>query len=163
MRSIDLNMILGIMNYWLLKTEPATFSIQDLKKRKREPWDGVRNYQARNTLRDLMAEGDLALFYHSNSDPSGIVGICKIASPALPDATAFNSKSKYFDPTSNPEKPRWWLREVEFVEEFKSVISLAQLREIDTLQDMQVLRKGQRLSVLPVTPEEFKTIIKLAK
>ncbi len=151
------------MHYWLLKTEPSTFSIQDLRRKGREPWDGVRNYQARNTLKNEMSKGDLALFYHSNAEPSGVVGICKIVSDALPDPKAFDPKSNYFDAKSDPSNPRWWLREVEFVEEFSRVISLAEMRNYEELADMQVLKKGQRLSVLPVSAAEFKTILTLAK
>jgi len=146
------------MKYWLMKSEPEAFSIQDLKKRKREPWDGVRNYQARNFMRNEMQIGDLVLFYHSNAEPSGVAGIAKIATVALPDPTQFEPGHVHFDPKSNPDDPRWWLVNVAFVEEFARVISLAELREYPELANMGVLRKGQRLSIMPITESEFLTI-----
>ena len=149
------------MKYWLMKSEPSAFSIQDLKRKKSEPWDGVRNYQARNFMRDEMSPGDLVLFYHSNAEPSGIAGIAKIKGPSRPDPTAFDPKNIHFDPSSDPKNPRWWLVDVEFVRAAQQVISLATLRDTDGLEDMQVLRKGQRLSVMPVTAQEFRIIEKL--
>lgn len=152
------------MRYWLMKSEPNVFSIQMLEKRKREPWDGVRNYQARNYMRDDMQKGDLVLFYHSNAEEkTGVAGICKIDSDALPDQTQFNPGSDYFDRTANPAAPRWWLREVAFVERFKDIITLETLRKQPALADMTLLRKGNRLSVMPISEKEFKAIVKLSK
>ena len=149
--------------YWLMKSEPSVFSIQDLKRKKREAWDGVRNYQARNYLKDGMKPGDLAIFYHSNAEPSGPAGICRIAGPSRPDPTAFDPKSDHFDASSDPSKPRWWLVDVEFVSAFSQVLPLASLRDIPELADMTLLRKGQRLSVMPITAKEFQRIKNLAE
>lgn len=125
-------------------------------------WEGCRNYTVRNFFRDSMSIGDLAFFYHSNSDPSGIVGIMEVVSDAYPDPTQFDPKSKYYDPKSPAENPRWLLRDMLFKEKFKETISLARLRETPGLEDMQVNRKGQRLSVLPVTQDEWNIVLGLA-
>lgn len=151
------------MNYWLMKSEPDVFSIHDLARKKSEPWDGVRNYQARNFMRDGMQVGDLILFYHSNAEPPGVAGVARVAGAARPDPTAFDARSKYFDASSKTENPRWWLVDVEYVETFKHLISLSALREQEGLQDMVLLRPGNRLSVMPVHPEEFKRIVKLGR
>ncbi len=149
------------MNYWLFKSEPATFSIDDLASRpeKKESWDGVRNYQARNFLRDEMREGDLAFFYHSSCKQPGIVGIIKIISKAFPDVTAFDPESSYYDPKSDYNDPRWYLRDVKLVEKFKTPIDLQQLRHNPKLKNMLILRKGNRLSITPVTTEEWKSVL----
>jgi len=144
-----------------MKSEPSAFSIQALKRKGSEPWDGVRNYQARNFMRDEMKPGDLVLFYHSNAEPSGIAGIAKIKSASRPDPTAFDPKNIHFDPSSDPNNPRWWLVDVEFVKEAKQIISLDTLRNTKGLEEMLVLRKGQRLSIMPVNSREFKIIEKL--
>ena len=146
--------------YWLMKSEPDVFSIDDLKGRpkKTEPWDGVRNYQARNFMRDEMRIGDMILFYHSNCKPPGIAGLAKVVKEAYPDHTAFDKKSKYFDPKSNPENPRWMMVDVQYVKKFKDVISLDELKRHANLKDMAVLRKGNRLSITPVAKEEFEFI-----
>lgn len=151
------------MNYWLMKSEPAVFSIHDLQRKGREPWDGVRNYQARNFMRDAMQSGDLVLFYHSNAEPPGVAGIARIAGPARPDPTAFDPHSNHFDHSSSPAQPRWWLVDVEYVEAFPHLVSLAELRAQEELQDMQLLRPGNRLSVMPVRPEEFAHIIRIGR
>ena len=151
------------MNYWLMKSEPDVFSIHDLARKKSEPWDGVRNYQARNFMRDGMQVGDLILFYHSNAEPPGVAGVARVAGAARPDPTAFDARSKYFDASSKPEKPRWWLVDVEYVETFTHLIALSALREQEGLQDMVLLRPGNRLSVMPVRPEEFKRIVQLGR
>jgi predicted RNA-binding protein with PUA-like domain len=152
------------VKYWLMKSEPDAYSIDDLRKaRKPAMWEGCRNYTVRNFFRDSMSIGDLAFFYHSNSDPSGIVGIMEIVSEAYPDPTQFDKKSHYYDPKSPKEAPRWLLRDVIFKEKFKNVISLAQLRETPGLEDMLVVRKGQRLSVLPVTESEWNIVLSLAQ
>ena len=147
------------MNYWLVKTEPNTFSIDDMEKNRIEAWDGVRNYQARNFMRDQMRIGDMVLFYHSNSKPSGVVGVCKVTSEAKPDHTAFDPESMYFDPKSSPENPRWILVELKFVKRLPRLVSLAEMREVPELATMNLLRKGNRLSIMPINKEEFSIIL----
>jgi predicted RNA-binding protein with PUA-like domain len=147
---------------WLMKSEPDVFSIDDLRKKRRgEPWDGVRNYQARNYLRD-MAEGDLALFYHSNAKPPGVAGICRIVSSPYPDPTQFDPKSEYYDSKSSKDDPRWTLVDVEFVEKFDEEIPLQAMKDDPALQGMRVTQKGSRLSVQPVDKKHFKHVLKLA-
>lgn len=150
------------MHYWLMKSEPEAYSIDDLKRDKIEPWDGIRNYQARNFMRDNMQKGDLAFFYHSNCNPPGIVGVMEIAKTAYPDPTAFDPDSKYFDPKSDPDNPRWKLVDVKFKQKFKQIISLKSLRTYPPLENMLILRKGSRLSITPVTQTEWDFINKLA-
>jgi predicted RNA-binding protein with PUA-like domain len=151
------------MNYWLMKSEPDVFSIDDLKNRPKqtEPWDGVRNYQARNMLRDDMKKDDLALFYHSSCEVPGIVGIMEIVKEGYPDPTAFNPKHKYYDPKSKPDKPTWYLVDVKFKRKLKRVIPLTELRDKKPLQNMRLLQKGNRLSVMPVTKKEWDYILSL--
>ncbi|UOG93467.1 MAG: EVE domain-containing protein [Candidatus Thiothrix sulfatifontis] len=149
------------MQYWLMKSEPDVFGIDDLQKVGIEPWDGVRNYQARNMLRDQMQIGDQVFFYHSNCDVPGIVGIAKIATQGYPDDTAFNPEAKYFDPKSDPQKPRWYRVDVQFVRKLTRTISLYEMREQAALQDMPLVRKGCRLSVMPVSATEWQTILDL--
>jgi predicted RNA-binding protein with PUA-like domain len=151
--------------YWLMKSEPDAFSIDDLKgcKKQAEPWDGIRNYQARNFMRDDMKVGDSVLFYHSNCSEPGVVGIAEIASEPYPDQTAFDSKSKYYDPKSDPEKPRWILVDVSFVEKLPRTVTLAEMRETPALEDMRILQRGNRLSITPVLKKEFDRIVKLAQ
>jgi predicted RNA-binding protein with PUA-like domain len=144
--------------YWLLKSEPETFSIDDLAREKVAHWDGVRNFQARNNLR-AMRVGDRAFFYHSNANPSGIVGICEVVREAYPDHTAWDPSSKYYDPRSTPERPIWYMPDVRFVEKFPRMITLAELRRTPGLEGMALLRRGQRLSVQPVTEEEWRIIL----
>ena len=141
-----------------MKSEPDVFSIDDLKERKSEPWDGVRNYQARNFMRDEMKKGDLVLFYHSNAKPPGVAGIAEVCKEGYPDPTAFNKKSKYFDPKSDPKKPRWILVDVKFKKKFKNFVELNTLREYKELKEMKILQKGNRLSITPVSKEEFEFI-----
>ena len=152
-----------MVSYWLMKSEPLSYSIDDLKKEGTTGWDGVRNYQARNFMRDKMKVGDLALFYHSNAKPSGVAGICKVIKTGVPDHTAWNLKSKYFDPKSSREDPRWIMVEVAFVEKFTRVIALSELRENKLLEGLAVLQKGSRLSILPVSKEHFAVIKKMGK
>ena len=147
--------------HWLMKSEPDTFSIDDLKKRGREPWDGVRNYQARNYMRDGMRVGDGVFFYHSNCAEPGIVGLAEVASDAYPDPSQFNPKSDYFDPGASRDSPRWLLVDVTFVRKFKRTITLKELQTLPALAEMPLVRKGNRLSVLPVTAAEWKTILAL--
>ena len=150
-----------MIKHWLMKSEPSAYSIDDLKKDGFTSWDGVRNYQVRNMMRDDMHVGDLAFFYHSNAKPSGIAGICRICKTAYPDPTAWDPKSHYFDPKSSPENPRWVMVEVEFVEKFPNFISLEELHENKALKDLPILRKGSRLSIVPVQNEQFEVIRKL--
>ena len=146
-------------NYWLLKSEPTAYSIDDLKKDGKSDWTGVRNYQARNTMRDLMTKGDLAFYYHSGDD-TAIVGICEIASDAIPDTTAWDSKGHYFDPKSSPTNPIWFCRVVKFKQKLKRALTLADLRNVKGLEKMVLLQKGSRLSVQPVTEAEWVIIMK---
>lgn len=150
------------MAYWLMKSEPDVFSISDLARVHIEPWDGVRNYQARNMLRDQMQVDDLAFFYHSNCDVPGIVGIARIARAGYPDATAMNPESPYYDPKHSTENPRWYRVDVAFEHQFKRTISLAELREQTALLAMPLVRKGNRLSVMPVSEQEWQTILAMA-
>jgi predicted RNA-binding protein with PUA-like domain len=147
--------------HWLMKSEPDTFSIDDLKLRKREPWDGVRNYQARNFMRDGMRVGDKVFFYHSNCAEPGIAGIAAVASEAYPDPGQFDPKSKYFDPSSSRDHPRWVLVEVKYVRKLKRVITLEELKAQPALVDMPLVRKGNRLSVMPVGAEDWEFILAL--
>lgn len=150
------------MNYWLMKSEPDAFSIDDLKRVKTEPWDGIRNYQARNMMRDDMKKGDQMFFYHSNADEIGIVGIMKVVREAYPDHTAINPKAKYYDPKSSPENIRWQMVDVGFVKKFKRIITLDELRQHEKqLRDMTLLRKGNRLSIMPVTKQQWDYILTL--
>ncbi|MDT8420209.1 MAG: EVE domain-containing protein [Desulfuromonadales bacterium] len=149
------------MNYWLMKSEPEAFSIEDLQAlpEQTEHWDGVRNYQARNMMRDEMRVGDLAFFYHSNCPEPGIVGIMQVVREGYPDFTAFDPQSKYFDPKSDPAKPRWFMVDIRFVRTLKRLISLGELKQYDELQGMQLLRKGNRLSITPVTEAQWEFIL----
>lgn len=143
--------------YWLIKSEPNCFSIDDLMSAPNqiEHWDGVRNYQARNFMRDKMKVGDLIFFYHSNCKPPGIVGIAEVASEAYPDHTAFDPTSDHPDPDSTPDNPRWYMVDVKFKEKFPKIISLDHLKQHPELEGMQLLRKGNRLSVMPVGKKEW--------
>lgn len=146
-----------------MKSEPDAFSIVDLEAMERSAWDGVRNYQARNFMRDEMQRGDLVLFYHSNAEPPGVVGLAEIVSDAAyADPTAFDSTSKYFDPSSDPDNPRWMLVDVGFVAKFPRMISLEQLRSDRSLASMLVCQRGQRLSIQPVDKRHFIRIVELA-
>ena len=151
------------MNYWLMKSEPDVFGIEHLKKlpRQTDAWDGVRNYQARNMMRDQMQKGDLAFFYHSNCKEPGIVGIMKIVRAGYPDHTALDPETKYFDPKSDPDNPRWYMVDVKYVRLLKRVITLSELKEYPELEDMPLLRRGNRLSVMPVTRQQWEFILAL--
>jgi predicted RNA-binding protein with PUA-like domain len=151
------------MNYWLMKSEPDVFSFKDLKSRPKmtEPWNGVRNYQARNFMRDEMQMGDLILFYHSSCDIPGVAGIAKVNSQAYPDSTQYDKKSKYFDPKATEENPRWFLVDVSFAADLKKFIPLEELKKHTALSQMKLLQRGNRLSILPVTKKEFEFIISL--
>jgi len=147
--------------YWLMKSEPDAFSIDQLKQRGHEPWDGVRNYQARNFMRDGMHIGDKIFFYHSNCAVPGIVGIAEVGTDAYPDPSQFDPKNKYFDPGSSRDNPRWMLVDVKFVKKLKRTISLDELKTHAALADMPLLRKGNRLSVMPVDAAAWKYILAL--
>jgi predicted RNA-binding protein with PUA-like domain len=152
------------MKYWLMKSEPDTFSIDDLSKRPKqtEAWDGVRNYQARNLMRDQMAIGDGVFFYHSSCPEPGIAGIAKIVSKGYPDPTQFDPKHPHYDAGSKPEEPRWYLVDVQLERKLKRLIPLAELREHEAeLQGMLLLARGSRLSVQPVRAEHWRRILKL--
>lgn len=147
-----------------MKSEPDVFSFEDLKARpnQTEPWDGVRNYQARNFMRDEMKVGDKILFYHSNTNPPGVAGIAKVASKPYPDPTAFDKQSKYYDAKSDPDKPRWILVDVAFDSDTKRLLPLEEMKRMPELEEMRALQRGNRLSVLPVTKAEFLAIKKAA-
>ncbi|MEM1083469.1 MAG: EVE domain-containing protein [Verrucomicrobiota bacterium] len=151
------------MKYWLIKSEPDAFGIDDMKKAKREPWNGIRNYQARNFMRDEMEIGDLALFYHSNAKPPGVVGLTKVCSEPYPDDLQFDKKSKYYDPKSNPDDPRWQMVDMEFVEKFDEMVTLDQLKAEKALDGLLVTQRGTRLSITPVTKRHFDKICRMAK
>lgn len=150
------------MRRWLVKSEPGSYSIWDLERDGVTPWDGVRNYQARNLMRDDMKVGDPVLFYHSNADPPGVAGVAEVASKPYPDPTQFDPASKYLDPKSDPDSPRWMLVDIGFVRRFPEVVPLARLRDDPKLDGMPLLQKGQRLSVQPVEARHFKHILSLA-
>lgn len=143
--------------YWLMKSEPGCFSIDDLRTSPNQtaPWDGIRNYQARNFIRDEISIGDQVFFYHSNCNPPGIIGISEVVSEAYPDYTAFDPLSAHYDPKSNPENPRWFMVDVHFKEKFKELIPLELLKRYPELKNMPLLRKGNRLSITPVSKEEW--------
>jgi predicted RNA-binding protein with PUA-like domain len=149
------------MPYWLMKSEPDVFGIDHLKDVKVEPWDGVRNYQARNMMRDQMKKGDLAFFYHSNCDEPGIVGIMSVAKEGYPDPTAFDPDAKYYDPKSDPDNPRWYLVDVRYERKLKRNIPLSELKQYPELEDMPLVRKGNRLSIMPVTEAQWEFILGL--
>ncbi len=149
------------MNYWLMKSEPDVYGIDHLEQEGTDHWDGVRNYQARNMMRDQMKPGDLAFFYHSNTEVPGIVGIMEIVREGYPDHTAFDPESKYYDPKSDPDNPRWYMVDVHFVRKLRRVIPLAELKQYPELADMPLVKKGNRLSIMPVTPEQWDFILSL--
>ena len=151
------------MNYWLMKSEPDAFSIDDLQKArgKKDHWDGIRNYQARNMMRDAMKKGDLVFFYHSNCRGPGIAGIMKIVREGYPDHTAFDLRSKYYDPKSDPDNPRWFMVDVQFVRKLSRVIPLSELKEHPRLDDMQLVKRGNRLSIMSVNKKQWDTILEM--
>jgi predicted RNA-binding protein with PUA-like domain len=150
-----------VPRFWLLKTEPDSFSIDDLERVGREEWSGVRNFTARNFMREMRV-GDLAFFYHSSTKPPGIAGICEIVVAAHPDSTQFDPASDYYDSRSKPEDPKWWCVDVGFVRRLPRFVTLEELRAIPALAFMPLLRKGQRLSVQTVSPQDWKRIVALA-
>ena len=149
------------MRYWLMKTEPDEFSIDDLARKKIEPWTGVRNYQARNFMRDGMQVGDGVLFYHSSCAVPGVAGLAEVASEAYPDPTQFDRKSDYYDEASQREAPRWFLVDVRFKRKLERTITLAELKDRKELDGFPLLARGNRLSVLPVTELQWRAILAL--
>lgn len=152
------------MNYWLMKSEPNEYSIDDLANEAKgyEHWDGVRNYQARNFMRQMKV-GDRVFFYHSNTKVPGIVGIAEVVRDAYPDHTQFDPENKHYDPKSPPDKPRWDMVDIKFVRKLDRIIPLTELKSRPELADMPLVRKGNRLSVMPVTPEQWHFILSLEK
>ena len=148
--------------YWLMKSEPDVFSIDDLERDGRTPWEGIRNYQARNFMRDDMKIGDGVLYYHSNTKPPGIVGVARICREAYPDDEQFDPDSRYFDAKSTREEPRWLRVDIEFVGKFDEKLSLDELKADDGLDGMLVIRRGQRLSVQPVEERHWRRVLELA-
>lgn len=152
------------LKYWLMKSEPSCYSIDDLKRDKVEPWDGIRNYQVRNMMRDEMQVGDRALFYHSNAgSETGVVGEMIIASKAYPDPTQFDPKSDHPDPKSDPENPRWLLVDVKFKSKFKHPVTLAEMKLDPRLEGIVVLKKGNRLSAMSVSKKHYEYLVKLGQ
>jgi len=151
--------------YWLFKSEPNTFSIDDLSKAKKQTtyWDGVRNYQARNFIRDEMKTGDKVLFYHSNAEPNAVVGICEVVKEAYPDFTAFDPKDVHYDPKSKKDSPTWFMVDIKFVKKFKKEVTLQEIKANKKLQKMRLVQTGNRLSVMPVTKDEFEEIVKMGE
>ena len=151
--------------YWLFKSEPSVFSIQDLEKapQKTTYWSGVRNYQARNFIRDTMKKGDKVFFYHSNTEPNVIVGLAEIVKEAYPDFTAFDPDSEGFDPKSKTENPAWYMVDIRFLEIFPNPLPLDELKQNADLKDFRLLQRGNRLSVFPVTDGEAKVLLRLSK
>ena len=148
--------------YWLMKSEPDVYSFDQLKNDKTTSWDGVRNYQARNFMRDEMKKGDLSFFYHSNCEEPAIVGLMEIVREAYPDHTAFLANEKYFDAKSDPDNPRWFMVDVRFKKKFKKPVSLKALKGERSLAQMRLVQRGNRLSILPVVAKEWKHILKMA-
>jgi predicted RNA-binding protein with PUA-like domain len=149
--------------YWLLKCEPAAYTIDDLERDGSTTWEGVRNYQARNSMRDDMKIGDGVLFYASNAEPSGVAGVAEISREGYPDPFAFEKGHHYFDPDSDPTNPTWYMVEIRFVEKFPGIIPLGALKATPGLEKMVVTQKGSRLSVQPVTPQEFEIVVGLGR
>ncbi|MFW5802228.1 MAG: EVE domain-containing protein [Spirochaeta sp.] len=149
--------------YWLVKSEPGTFSIHNLAARpdQTDHWDGVRNYQARNFMRDEMKSGDQVLFYHSNCNPPGVAGVCEVVTEGYPDHTSWDPEGKYFDPKSTPESPRWFMVDLQLKEIFPRFVPLDKMKENPQLDTMQLLKKGNRLSVMPVLQNHFFEILRM--
>lgn len=150
-------------NYWLIKSDPEEFSLEDLKNSKNQTtyWNGVRNYQARNFMRDEMKKGDGVLFYHSNADPNAVVGTCEIAAGGYPDHTQFDPDDIHFFPSAKKEDPTWFMVDVKFVKEFKHPVTLEEIKENSKLKNMKLVQKGNRLSVMPVGKDEFDEVVKM--
>jgi predicted RNA-binding protein with PUA-like domain len=151
------------MKHWLMKCEPNAYSIDDLQRDGSTSWEGVRNYQARNFMRDEMKAGDPVLFYASNADPSGVAGVAKISRAAYADRFATDPKHHYFDPKSSAENPIWYMVDISFVEKFPAIVALDVLKQAPGLENMVVTKKGSRLSIQPVTKEEFEIVLQLGR
>ncbi|QQS35205.1 MAG: EVE domain-containing protein [Ignavibacteriales bacterium] len=149
--------------FWLVKSEPNIFSLDDLKKSKNQTtcWDGVRNYQARNFMRDEMKKGDQVLFYYSSTEPNAVVGICEVVKEGYPDHTQFDPKDDHFDPKADPKNPTWIMVDIKFVKEFKTHVTLDSIRSNPKLKNMRLIQRGNRLSVMPVEKLEFEEIVKM--
>jgi predicted RNA-binding protein with PUA-like domain len=149
--------------YWLMKSSPVNYSIQDLEREGQDHWDGVRNYTARNFMRDDMKLGDLVLFHHSNAKPPGVAGIATVCREGYPDHTAFDRKSQYHDPKSKKDEPRWFMVDLEFAERFEDVVSMDEMRAAKGLEEFPVLQRGQRLSIMPITRKQFEIVRRLGR
>lgn len=149
--------------YWLIKSEPEVYSIDDLKRDGKTYWDGVRNFQARNFLRDSLKKGDKVLYYHSNAEPSGVAGIAEVAKEGYPDFTAWDKKDEHYDPKSSEVKPTWYAVDVKFVEKFKTFVPLEALKANPSLKTMMVIQRGSRLSVQPVDKAHFEAVCKMGR
>lgn len=149
--------------YWLVKTEPDVFSWDNLKKSKNQTtyWDGVRNYQARNFLRDEMKKGDLVLFYHSNAEPLAVMGVCEVVKEGYPDHTQFDPDNNHYDPKADPKNPTWFMVDVKLKKEFKHPVTLGEIKSTPKLRNMKLIQRGNRLSVMPVTKDEFDEIVRM--
>ena len=150
-------------NHWLMKTEPDVYSIDDLARDKKTPWEGVRNYQARNFLRDTVKAGDLVFFYHSNAEPPGIAGIAEVAREGYPDPSQFDSKDVHYDPKSKKDNPPWYVVDLQFVRKFKALLGRDVLKKAPGLEKLLGIQRGQRLSVQPVTEKEWAIVLKEAE
>ncbi|MDA3860175.1 MAG: EVE domain-containing protein [Melioribacteraceae bacterium] len=149
--------------YWLMKSEPGAYSIDDLVKDKKTHWDGVRNYQARNFMRDEMKIGNQVLFYHSNAKPTGVVGVCEVMKEGYPDFTAFDPEDKHFDAKSKEDKPTWIMVDIKLVKKLKRTVTLEEIKDNSKLLDMKLVQRGNRLSVMPVSKKEFDIILRLSE
>jgi predicted RNA-binding protein with PUA-like domain len=151
--------------YWLVKSEPDVFSIDDLKKSKNQTthWDGVRNYQARNFMRDEMKKGDQVLFYYSNSDPNAVAGVCEIVKDGYADHTQFDPDNKHYFPSADPANPIWYMVDIKFLSKFKNLVTLQEIKSNPKLKNMRLVQKGNRLSVMPVEKPEFDEIVRMGK
>jgi len=150
--------------FWLIKSEPSEFSIEDLAKSKNQTtyWDGVRNYQARNFIRDEMEIGDMVLFYHSNTEPNSVVGVCEVVKEAYPDHTQFEAKHVHYDSKADKKNPPWFMVDVKLVKKFKKHVTLEEIKANSILAKMRLVQRGNRLSVMPVTKDEFEEILKMS-
>jgi predicted RNA-binding protein with PUA-like domain len=151
------------MKFWLMKSEPSVYSIEDLKRDGFSAWEGVRNFQARNFMRDDMRDRDMVIFYHSNAKPPGAAGLCRVCREAFPDHTALDNTSDYFDPKASEDNPRWMMVEVEFVEQFTHLVTLEEMKKTKGLEGLVILKKGSRLSITPLTHHEYEIIRRLGR
>lgn len=149
------------MKYWLMKSEPGVFSIDDLKKNKKTHWDGVRNFQAKNFMKNEMKKGDKVLFYHSNADPSSAVGIAEVIKEGYADHTQFDPEDNHYFPSADPKNPIWFMVDIKYVSKFKRSVSLEEIKKNPKLKKMKLVKRGNRLSVMPVEKNEFDEIVKM--